>query len=113
MYALRLSRLASAPFSAGAALAARLLLQTKPQQPSRASLWPVIASGSRHIAAMASQAAYDYDLVAIGAGSGGVRASRFAAQYYGAKVAVVELPFGFVPSDSVGGAPVAPGASAP
>lgn len=40
----------------------------------------------------------------IGAGSGGVRASRFAAQYYNAKVAVVELPFGFVSSDDVGGA---------
>lgn len=37
------------------------------------------------------------------AGSGGVRASRFAAQYYNAKVAVVELPFGFVSSESVGG----------
>lgn len=33
---------------------------------------------------------YDYDLITIGAGSGGVRASRFAAMNYGAKVAVVE-----------------------
>lgn len=32
---------------------------------------------------------YDYDLLTIGGGSGGVRASRFAAQY-GAKVALVE-----------------------
>ncbi|MFZ6745392.1 glutathione-disulfide reductase [Undibacterium sp. JH2W] len=32
---------------------------------------------------------YDYDLFTIGAGSGGVRASRFAAQY-GARVAVAE-----------------------
>jgi hypothetical protein len=46
---------------------------------------------------------YQYDLVTIGAGSGGVRASRFSAQYYGAKVAVVELPFGFVSSETVGG----------
>lgn len=38
------------------------------------------------------------------AGSGGVRASRFAAQYYNAKVAVVELPFDFVSSDDKGGA---------
>jgi len=53
---------------------------------------------------MANEQQYDYDLVTIGAGSGGVRASRFSAQYYGAKVAVVELPFGFVPSDTVGGA---------
>ncbi len=34
-------------------------------------------------------AAYDFDLVTIGAGSGGVRATRMAAQY-GAKAAVVE-----------------------
>ncbi|EFJ53152.1 hypothetical protein VOLCADRAFT_78818 [Volvox carteri f. nagariensis] len=45
-----------------------------------------------------------YDLVTIGAGSGGVRASRFAATLYGAKVACVELPFGFISSESVGGA---------
>lgn len=45
----------------------------------------------------------EYDLVTIGAGSGGVRASRFAAQYYNAKVAVIELPFGFVSSDDIGG----------
>ncbi len=32
---------------------------------------------------------YDYDLICIGAGSGGVRASRFAASY-GARVAVIE-----------------------
>lgn len=34
-------------------------------------------------------AEYDYDLITIGAGSGGVRASRIAAQH-GAKVAVIE-----------------------
>ena len=33
--------------------------------------------------------AYDYDLFTIGAGSGGVRASRLASQY-GAKVAIAE-----------------------
>ena len=32
---------------------------------------------------------YDYDLITIGAGSGGVRASRMAGKY-GAKVAVIE-----------------------
>ena len=32
---------------------------------------------------------YDYDLITIGAGSGGVRATRMAASY-GAKAAVVE-----------------------
>ncbi|KXZ52199.1 hypothetical protein GPECTOR_10g830 [Gonium pectorale] len=45
-----------------------------------------------------------FDLVTIGAGSGGVRASRFAATLYGAKVACVELPFGFVASEEIGGA---------
>lgn len=33
---------------------------------------------------------YDYDLIVIGGGSGGVRASRFAAQRHGKKVAVIE-----------------------
>ena len=33
---------------------------------------------------------YDFDLITIGGGSGGVRASRFAASTYGAKTAVVE-----------------------
>lgn len=47
---------------------------------------------------------YEFDLVTIGAGSGGTRASRFSAQHYGAKVAVVELPFGMVASDDTGGA---------
>ncbi|CAI0434302.1 unnamed protein product [Linum tenue] len=35
---------------------------------------------------------YDFDLFTIGAGSGGVRASRFAANF-GASVAICELPF--------------------
>lgn len=33
---------------------------------------------------------YDFDLITIGGGSGGVRASRFAASTYGVKTAVVE-----------------------
>jgi hypothetical protein len=37
-------------------------------------------------------------------GVGGVRASRFASSKYGAKVAVIELPFGLISSESVGGA---------
>lgn len=45
---------------------------------------------------------YAYDLVTIGAGSGGVRASRIASSY-GAKVAICELPFAAIPSDSKGG----------
>lgn len=47
---------------------------------------------------------YEFDLVTIGAGSGGTRASRFSAQHYGAKVAVVEMPFGLVATDDTGGA---------
>jgi glutathione reductase (NADPH) len=35
-------------------------------------------------------AQYDYDLIVIGAGSGGVRASRFAAAYHSKRVAVIE-----------------------
>ncbi|KAK4767214.1 hypothetical protein SAY86_014964 [Trapa natans] len=45
---------------------------------------------------------YDFDLFTIGAGSGGVRASRFAANF-GATVAVCELPFSTISSDSSGG----------
>lgn len=54
---------------------------------------------------MEEQAAnYDFDLITLGAGSAGVRASRFSAQLFGAKVAVVELPFGLVSTDEQGGA---------
>uniref|UniRef100_A0A7N0SYA3 Glutathione reductase n=1 Tax=Kalanchoe fedtschenkoi TaxID=63787 RepID=A0A7N0SYA3_KALFE len=45
---------------------------------------------------------YDFDLFTIGAGSGGVRASRFAANF-GASVAVCELPFATVASEKAGG----------
>ncbi|XP_021770249.1 glutathione reductase, chloroplastic-like isoform X1 [Chenopodium quinoa] len=45
---------------------------------------------------------YDFDLFTIGAGSGGVRASRFAAQF-GASVAVCELPFSTISSETTGG----------
>jgi len=41
-------------------------------------------------------------LFTIGAGSGGVRGSRFASSY-GAKVAVCELPFDYISSDEKGG----------
>jgi glutathione reductase (NADPH) len=47
---------------------------------------------------------YEFDLIVIGAGSGGTRAARFSAQNYGAKVAIVELPFAFIPDDKHGGA---------
>lgn len=49
-------------------------------------------------------AEFEYDLITLGAGSGGTRASRVAAQNYRAKVACVELPFDFVSSETKGGA---------
>ncbi|MCO5557423.1 hypothetical protein L7F22_010987 [Adiantum nelumboides] len=45
---------------------------------------------------------FDYDLFTIGAGSGGVRASRMSASF-GAKVAICELPFHPISSDKLGG----------
>ncbi|KAI3760137.1 hypothetical protein L1987_50527 [Smallanthus sonchifolius] len=45
---------------------------------------------------------YDFDLFTIGAGSGGVRASRFASNF-GASVAVCELPFATISSETTGG----------
>lgn len=45
---------------------------------------------------------YDFDLFTIGAGSGGVRASRFSTQF-GATAAVCEMPFSPISSDSTGG----------
>nr|ACF93236.1 glutathione reductase [Picrorhiza kurrooa] len=45
---------------------------------------------------------YDFDLFVIGAGSGGVRASRFSAQS-GAKVGICELPFHPISSEVNGG----------
>lgn len=48
------------------------------------------------------EAQYDFDLFVIGAGSGGVRASRFSANY-GAKVGICELPYHPVSSDVLGG----------
>mmetsp|Transcript_28753 Transcript_28753/g.39745 ORF Transcript_28753/g.39745 Transcript_28753/m.39745 type:complete len:481 (+) Transcript_28753:38-1480(+) len=48
-------------------------------------------------------ASYDYDLICIGGGSGGVRASRFAATNAGAKVAVIEMPYDPISSATKGG----------
>ncbi|CAM6085074.1 unnamed protein product [Calypogeia fissa] len=53
-------------------------------------------------AAPISSHGYEYDLFVIGGGSGGVRGSRMAASH-GAKVALVELPFNPISSDSHGG----------
>uniref|UniRef100_A0A2P2JTU0 Glutathione reductase n=1 Tax=Rhizophora mucronata TaxID=61149 RepID=A0A2P2JTU0_RHIMU len=48
------------------------------------------------------EANYDFDLFVIGAGSGGVRAARFSANF-GAKVGICELPFHPISSEVVGG----------
>ncbi|KAG1361498.1 glutathione reductase, cytosolic [Cocos nucifera] len=45
---------------------------------------------------------YDFDLFVVGAGSGGVRASRTSAGF-GAKVAICELPFHPISSEVIGG----------
>ncbi|CAL4912710.1 unnamed protein product [Urochloa decumbens] len=65
----------------------------------------------RHVSASAAaspngasaEGEYDYDLFTIGAGSGGVRASRFASTLYGTRVAICEMPFATVASDEHGG----------
>lgn len=49
-----------------------------------------------------SERHYDFDLFTIGAGSGGVRASRFATSF-GASAAVCELPFSTISSETAGG----------
>ncbi|GLC35158.1 hypothetical protein PLESTB_000560700 [Pleodorina starrii] len=77
-------------------LATRRCLRTvAPARLSRGLCTRVAASAS-------SSGDFDFDLFTIGAGSGGVRGSRFAASY-GAKVAVCELPFDFVSSETRGG----------
>ncbi|KAL5218340.1 hypothetical protein ABZP36_019024 [Zizania latifolia] len=62
---------------------------------------PISASASPNGAS--SEGEYDYDLFTIGAGSGGVRASRFASTLYGARAAICEMPFATVASDDLGG----------
>lgn len=70
---------------------------------------PLLPHARRHVSASAapngasSEGEYDYDLFTIGAGSGGVRASRFASTLYGARAAVCEMPFATVASDDLGG----------
>lgn len=108
---------AQAPLRAGCPLRSRsvfLSSTNQVRQLSRCSVVPGSRRGlhSRVIKAEASSngssngaaGGYDFDLFTIGAGSGGVRASRFAAQNYGAKVAVCEMPFDLVASDKKGGA---------
>ncbi|CAN6288213.1 unnamed protein product [Urochloa humidicola] len=61
------------------------------------------AGGGNGAASAAAEREYDYDLFTIGAGSGGMRASRIASALYGARAAVCELPFATVASDALGG----------
>ncbi|CAD6212589.1 unnamed protein product [Miscanthus lutarioriparius] len=61
------------------------------------------AGGNNGAAPRAAEREYDYDLFTIGAGSGGMRASRVASALYGARAAVCEMPFATVASDALGG----------
>mmetsp|Transcript_33708 Transcript_33708/g.56613 ORF Transcript_33708/g.56613 Transcript_33708/m.56613 type:complete len:551 (-) Transcript_33708:486-2138(-) len=61
-----------------------------------------IHSGVRAFSVKAAAEEYDYDLFCIGAGSGGVRATRMSTSY-GAKVAVCEMPFATVTTETLGG----------
>ncbi|CAN6293583.1 unnamed protein product [Urochloa humidicola] len=61
------------------------------------------AGGANGAASGAAGREYDYDLFTIGAGSGGMRASRIASALYGARAAVCEMPFATVASDALGG----------
>ncbi|CAD6205138.1 unnamed protein product [Miscanthus lutarioriparius] len=61
------------------------------------------AGGNNDAAPRAAEREYDYDLFTIGAGSGGMRASRVASALYGARAAVCEMPFATVASDALGG----------
>ncbi|KAG2554574.1 glutathione reductase, chloroplastic-like [Panicum virgatum] len=63
----------------------------------------VSASAAASPNGASAEGEYDYDLFTIGAGSGGVRASRFASTLYGARVAICEMPFATVASDEHGG----------
>ncbi|PUZ42721.1 hypothetical protein GQ55_9G604900 [Panicum hallii var. hallii] len=68
--------------------------------PCRRHVWASAAASPNGASA---EGEYDYDLFTIGAGSGGVRASRFASTLYGARVAICEMPFATVASDEHGG----------
>nr|CAB3494708.1 unnamed protein product [Digitaria exilis] len=61
------------------------------------------SGGSNGAAPVSAEREYDYDLFTIGAGSGGMRASRAASALYGARAAVCEMPFATVASDALGG----------
>ncbi|XP_048574214.1 glutathione reductase, chloroplastic/mitochondrial-like [Triticum urartu] len=79
-------------------------LAASPRLPDRARprlRRPVSASAAPNGSSSAGD--YDYDLFTIGAGSGGVRASRFASTLYGARAAICEMPFSTISADDLGG----------
>jgi hypothetical protein len=76
--------------SGGCGPGRRTILPARP--PSRPGYCVRVSASSN-----GADASYDFDLFTIGAGSGGVRGSRFASSY-GAKVAVCEMPFDFISS---------------
>ncbi|KAF8720518.1 hypothetical protein HU200_023767 [Digitaria exilis] len=69
----------------------------------RCALSVSASGGSNGAAPVSAEREYDYDLFTIGAGSGGMRASRAASALYGARAAVCEMPFATVASDALGG----------
>jgi len=76
-----------------AALAVGRVLRRRRRRCTRASYVP---GNSQKLVAGSVEAEYNYDLFIIGGGSAGVRAARWSADRYGARVALAELPFGIV-----------------
>ena len=90
---------------AGAAVPFRFAQRLAGTRPVRPTTLLQASPSSSSATPTNSAAPYDYDLFTIGAGSGGVRASRFAASTFGIKAAVCEMPFARVPGDAdLGGA---------
>jgi glutathione reductase (NADPH) len=73
------------------------------RRPLSVSASAAATGGNNGAAPRAAEREYDYDLFTIGAGSGGMRASRVASALYGACAAVCEMPFATVASDALGG----------
>ncbi|KAG0549523.1 hypothetical protein BDA96_01G263000, partial [Sorghum bicolor] len=73
------------------------------RRPLSVSASAAATGGNNGAAPRAAEREYDYDLFTIGAGSGGMRASRVASALYGARAAVCEMPFATVASDALGG----------